>query len=394
MTSTLVGSAGTQRVVTPTVGKAFKRSLFWIGAFLFIVLVGLTTIGIIGNGVDGQPLSSTNAAPGGAMGVAEVLKQQGVTVTATDSLKLTRDAITDPAQTTLLIYDDSSYLDADQLREAVSLADNVVLIDPTFGMLRAVAPGVASAGAVKGTLRADCAVPGVKKAEKVSGGGFGYRVIDTGLDAVTCLGSGDRVYSLIQVGSLTILGATDALTNEHVIENGNAALALNLLGSTRDLVWYLPSARDLPPAETVDPGSLTPAWVTPTLVLLVITFIVAAIWRGRRLGPLVIENLPVTVRASETMLGRARLYEKSNSRLRAVDSLRIGAIGRLAGLCGLPRAATVEEVVAAVAGVTGRQIAEVRGLLVEGIPQSDRDLISISDALLVLEHDVTTALRQ
>ncbi len=384
-----------QRVVTPTAGRVLRRSLFWIGAALFVLVVGVVSIGVAGNGVAGVPLSSTNPAPAGAMAVAQVLSQHGVNVTATDSLTATRHAIDDPADTTLLIYDQGLYLDDSQLSQAVGLADTVVLVDAAFAELREVAPGVAQAGIVSGDLKADCSLPAVKKAGKVSGGGSGYRVTDASLKATTCLGSGDRVYSLIQLdgGNLTLLGATDALTNEHVIENGNAALALNLLGAHHNLVWYLPTHADLPTTEAQDLGSLTPAWVIPVLMLLVVAFIVGAVWRGRRLGPLVIENLPVTVRASETMLGRARLYEKSSSRLRALDSLRIGSINRLAVLCGLPTVATVDDVVAGVASATGRQVGDVRRLLVDDIPRSDRDLVVLSDALLLLERDVARALR-
>ncbi len=116
--------------------------------------------------------------------------------------------------------------------------------------------------------------------------------------------------------------------------------------------------------------------------------IAAGIWRGRRFGPLVVENLPVTVRASETMEGRARLYQKSSARLRALDSLRIGTIARLARSCGLPRLATVEEVVAAVAPLTGRPVTEVRGLLIDRHPASDAELVVLSDELLELERNV------
>lgn len=384
--------------MTPTTGRVLRRTLFWIGAAVFVLIVGVISIGVAGSGAGGVDLSSTNAAPGGAMAVAEVLRQQGVTVTATDSLEQTSAAIRDAADTTLLLYDPDLYLTDAQLRQAVGLAGTVVLVDGSFTELRTVAPGVAQAGLVKGTLRADCSLPAVAAAGKISAGGSGYRVIDDSLDAVSCLGSGDRVYSLVQVardgGTLTLLGATDALTNDKVIQDGNAAFALNLLGAHHDLVWYIPTFADVPASDGgVDLARLTPGWVIPVMTLLMITFLAAAIWRGRRLGPLVVENLPVTVRASETMLGRARLYERSSSRLRALDSLRIGAIGRLAALIGLPRVASLDEVISGVATVTGRQVDEVRRLLVDDIPNSDHELVALSDALLVLDNDVARALR-
>ncbi len=128
-------------------------------------------------------------------------------------------------------------------------------------------------------------------------------------------------------------------------------------------------------------------------MLLIITAIVAAVWRGRRLGPLVIENLPVLVRASETMEGRARLYQKSAARQRAIDALRIGAISRLATICGMSRHASVEDVLRTVADVTGRPAAGIRTLLVDGVPTNDRELVELSDALAELERSTAEAVR-
>jgi hypothetical protein len=387
----------TTTVVTPTVRRSLSRSLFWIGAAVFAVVVGVLGLGIVGSTNSGIPLDPQNPGPTGAMAVAEVLKQQGVEVTITASLDDTEDAIGAPDSTTLVVHDTGGYLTDEQLSEAVGLADRVILVDPGFRQLQEVAPAVSQAGLVSGRLESDCDVAAVNKAESVSGGGSGFRVTGDASGVTACLGSGDDVYSLIELesgaSSLTLLGATGALSNEHVIEDGNAAFALNLLGANEHLVWYLPSFADVEQGAGQTLAELTPAWVTPVLVLLVITFVAAAVWRGRRLGPLIVENLPVTVRASETMLGRARLYEKSNSRLRALDSLRIGSLQRLAVLCGLPRVATVEDIVAAVATVTGAQPADIRKLLVDADPNTDRDLIALSDALLTLERDVGRAVR-
>ena len=110
-------------------------------------------------------------------------------------------------------------------------------------------------------------------------------------------------------------------------------------------------------------------------------------------GPLVVENLPVTVRASETMRGRARLYEKANARLHTLDSLRIGTIARVATACGLPVLATVDEVVLAAAAASGRDQRDVRQLLVETVPLTDHALVQLSDELLRLEQKIAENLR-
>jgi hypothetical protein len=127
-------------------------------------------------------------------------------------------------------------------------------------------------------------------------------------------------------------------------------------------------------------------------VLLGIVALAAALWRGRRFGPLVVEDLPVTVRASETMEGRARLYQRSSARRRALDALRVGTVARLASALRLGRAASVEEVAWAVADRLRRDPQQVRQLLLDADPATDAELVRLSDELLVLERDLRAAL--
>ena len=299
------------QVLTPRVRTVVRRWLFWVCAAVVAVVIGVVAFAFAGNAAAGGYLDPENAAPLGSKAVAEVLRQQGVNVIVTTTLVETQDAIDNPKATTLFVYDTDQLLAASQWRTVAGLTDRVIIADAGFVTLRVVAPAVAQAGVVDGTLTGDCDLPVVERAGSVTGSGSGFRVVDDTAPATACLGSGDGVFSLVEVprasGTVTVLGATDAITNEQVIDNGNAAFALGLLGENDTLVWYLPSFADLESTAPATLGDLTPLWVTPALGLLVVAVIAAAIWRGRRLGPLVIENLPVTVRASETMQGRARL---------------------------------------------------------------------------------------
>jgi hypothetical protein len=192
-------------------------------------------------------------------------------------------------------------------------------------------------------------------------------------------------------GTLSILGLGSVLQNDTIASKGDAALALNLLGAHRTLIWYISSYADLQEGDTPSLADLTPGWVTPLMLLLLLVGVAAAVWRGRRFGPIVVENLPVVVRASETMEGRARLYSRAKARLRALDSLRIGTVDRLARAVGLPRTATVGEVTDAVAALTGRDRVTVSALLLDAVPSSDAELVRLSDELLTLETAVATA---
>lgn len=394
--STRTVTSAEQDTLTPTLRASGKRAVFWIVGALFVALIAVLVFGLAGSGAGGTPLSPTNAAPGGARAIAEVLKDQGVDVRTPASLEAAADAVDavdGPGDTTVVFHDPDAYLADDQLAAVATLADRLILIDPSFTELNALAPGIEAAGAVDGMLEADCGIDAVRNAASVTGDGFGYRIVDAP-EAIGCLGSGDDVYSLIELPStgstVTVLGTTTALTNEQVALEGNAALALTLFGATDTLVWYQPTLEDLAD-QAVSPEQLLPRWTVGIGLALLLTGIAAAIWRGRRFGPLVIENLPVTVRASETTEGRARLYERNVTRLRALDSLRVGTLQRLARQLGLGRTATVDEIVESAASVTGSPAAQLRTLLIDADPRSDAELVMLSDQLLTLERAVSAA---
>ena len=386
-----------QVISSPTVRNVVRRALFWIALVTIILILALVGLGATRSTAAQDTLAPDDPSPKGAKALVEVLRQQGVTVAITDSLRSTESAISNPDETTLVIHDSAGLLDNDQIVEAAALSTNVVLIAPDFLELNAVANGIALAGDVSGTAKADCPIAAVVKAGKVTATGQGYRLLGDTTTGTACLSTRSKVYSLVQVenslGTITAIGTTDALSNDQIGGFGNAALALNLLGPKTHLVWYTPSAKDLSSQPLPTIAELSPGWVIQVTGLLFITIVAAGFWRGRRMGPLIVENLPVTVRASETMHGRARLYENSNSRLHALDSLRIGTITRLAVSCGLPTAATVDDVSRAVASVTHRDPTSVYLLLVGARPSTDRQLIDLSDDLLRLERDVAESIR-
>ena len=73
------------------------------------------------------------------------------------------------------------------------------------------------------------------------------------------------------------------------------------------------------------------------------------LWRGRRLGPLVVEPLPVVVKAVESTQGRGRLYRRVRDRAHAAEILRAATARRLAARLGCPRGTDAGALVAPVA---------------------------------------------
>ncbi|MCU1636439.1 MAG: hypothetical protein JWQ68_1678 [Cryobacterium sp.] len=401
------GSQNNAPSVTLTLRATGRKWLFWLTAGLCAIVVSLISAMIV-TGADSQGLSlaADNPAPGGGMAVVEVLRQQGVTVTVARTLGEARAAAADSHDSTLFFYDEEGYLGDQQLHAVAQLATRTVVADPDFQALRTLAPGVRFGGVAleEDSAEARCDLPAAANAGTLSPGGGTLTLPDASADVSSapgatwtgCFPRGNDAFSVIERAegrqTLTLVAPKEVFTNGSASTYGNGALALNLLGVGDSLVWYLPSLEDVASTGPPPLGELTPGWVTPTLLLLSIVVVAAAVWRGRRFGPLVAENLPVIVPAGETMEGRARLYARSSSRLRALDALRIGAVQRLARATGLSRAASLDQVVQTVAEVTGWTTSDVRSVLVDAVPTTDRDLIASSDRLQHLERATADAL--
>lgn len=378
---------------------ALRRSSFWVIAGVGALLVAVIGFLVAGaGGTAGPRLGAENPAPAGAMAVVEVLRQQGVQVVPVDTLDQAAAATAAAGSATLFLSDESGYLSSDQLGRLGTLASRTVIADPDFLVLQALAPEVGFGGvSTADALSAQCTVAAAERAETISPGGK-----TLGLPAGTagytgCFPGDDNTYSVIEratdEGTITLVADTAVFANDEIATYGNAALALNLLGSTDTLVWYLPTLADVPVTGPPSLGALTPGWVTPVMLLLVAVTIAAMVWRGRRFGPLVAENLPVVVRANETMEGRARLYARGNARLRAVDAIRIGAVARMAQAAGLPRTAPLDQVIRTVAALTARPPEQVHAVLVGEVPGSDAAMMALSDAVDELERATTLAAR-
>ncbi len=236
-----------------------------------------------------------------------------------------------------------------------------------------------------------CDLPAASTAGRARTGGTGVRV--SGFEGFEV---GARCYSsegeptLVALhapgttGSLTLLTSADLFRNDRLAQQGNAALALGLLDRGRPVAWLLPVAGE--PVD--DTGRATPLTrLLPARLLLaagelLVLALLLALWRGRRLGPVVTEQLPVVVRSVETVYGRARLYRGARARDRAALALREAARARAARALGLGAETTPRVLVGVVAGQAGREPADVAGLLYgAAAPPDDTSLVRLADAL-------------
>ncbi|MGW2561624.1 DUF4350 domain-containing protein [Streptomyces sp. NPDC001514] len=401
MTAATTGTTSTAL----TSRQIWTRSRGMLLALLILVAAGIA-IAAVRSGEEHGRLDPRSAEAQGSRAVAELLKAEGVDTRVVTTLGEATAAT--GADTTLLVVTPDLLTGTQQeaLRTAmVPSGGRTVLVAPGPPSVGILAPGVRSESRTPVSARdPQCTFPAAQRAGKADTGGERYAADDF-LDTDACYLSGG-LPTLLRVGDpgdgdTVLLGSPDILTNKRLGKEGNASLALQLLGSRPHLVWYLPSLSD--ESAVADDsgdeagesgiGDLIPSgWLWGTLQLF-FAAVLAAIWRARRLGPLVTERLPVAIRASEATEGRARLYRKANARDRAATALRSATRTRLAPVLGVaPAGAHTPDVL--IPAVSARLVdgdRDVRALLFGPAPADDAALIRLADQLDALEREVRTS---
>lgn len=380
--------------VSPTADQVWSRLRGLLVAAAILAVAGVV-LAAVRSGEHHGALDPRSPDAYGSRAVAELLADRGV---ATTVVTTSAEAAAAAGPDTTLLVTRPGLLGDDQLTSLRSVADaggRTVVVGAGPQTVQDIAPGVRAAGttaAVRATAPR-CDLPAAERAGDADLGGVRYRTDDgtargcyprDGLPTlvVAPADSGD--------GETVLLGTPHPLHNNRLDDRGNASLALQLLGSRQELVWYLPSLSDSTAARDQRSGffDLLPAGWRWGALQLAVAALLAAAWRARRLGPLVPERLPVVVRAAEATEGRARLYRQARARDRAAQALRAATRRRLAPLVGVStaRADSPEILVPAVAA---HRDGDLQTLLFGPSPADDAALVRLADELDDLERHLT-----
>ena len=383
----------------PARARPRRRLVVWV--VVALVAAALAAVVTAGRTPNEVPLDPGNPGPDGLQALHEVLVDQGVQVRVVRGLPALVQEQAGPGTTVLVVG--TALLDAEsgaRVLRHTREADRVLVLDPGVDTDDVLGLPVRTRDrSSTQALVPDCADPTWREGDTVRGTDTLVEVTDRDVGATVCLppgagfGAGGAVAghavtfpATAERARTSLLGIAPALTNEHVTEAANAATGLRLLGASPRLVWYVPSPADVgagTPRSLVD--VLPPATVPGTMLVLA-AVATLALWRGRRLGRVVPEPLPVVVRSSETTTSRARLYRAAGDRRRALAALQVAAVRRLTTRLGLPPRTPLGEVAARVGEVTGRPVDEVRRLLSDPAADDDETLVRTARALRDLEE--------
>ncbi|MEU1617814.1 DUF4350 domain-containing protein [Streptomyces sp. NPDC005722] len=381
---------------SPTAGQMWTRSRGLLAALLALIVFG-ALYAAARSGENHDALDPRSPDPSGSRAVAQLLQDHGVTTTVVT----TTDAAVAAAgpDTTLLVTAPDLLTKRQQsaVHDAMERSGGrVVLLAPGEPSVGRLAPGVRYTGPVPvRVLEPGCGLSAARTAGAAETGGGSYTTSSQNADRCYPDAAGD--FTLLRLpapdgGDTVVLGTHTLLQNENLAEQGNASLAMQILGAHPKLVWYLPSLTD---SSAFGGGQesfldLIPDGWSWAVLQLFIAAALAALWRARRLGPVVAERLPATVRASEATEGRARLYRHGRARGRAAEVLRTAARDRLAPLVGVPPSQAHDPGVlaTAVAGRLDDPAVDPHGLLHGPPPPDDAALLRLADDLDALERRV------
>ena len=381
-----MGQPRTGQSADPTIRQRWRRMRVLIGAGVVFVIGAIVVA--LGSGKAGKPLDPQSYTSSGTHALAVLLAQRRVHVLReTDTT--TAEEVAVPGMTLVVVS--PQLLSSDELSVIGSSRADLVVVGAGLDEIQGLGLPLATQPDDGGTLRSpSCSLRAATVAGSVQLTGGGYTVPNGGQGCYPDSGDGFALVTFATSGhQVTLLSDGTPLMNSSLGNDGNAALALGLLDTHADVVWLVPpQIASVSSSGNASVESLLPSRLKLAFLQLVIAVIIIAIWRGRRLGRLVPEYLPVVVRQSETVRGRARLYRRSHSLDAAADALRDGTRDRLGHRLGLgPRPLPVA-LVQAVAARAGRPGAQVEALLYGSTPADDLTLMTLAQALTALEQEV------
>ncbi len=376
-------TADVEREETPPTGFFRRNRVWFLAGFALVLALALAVWASHDDQAYPDPLDPQNPDPDGSQALAQVLEGEGVEVTIVRSADALHD--TDVDARTLVLVTGTRQLapsTVERLRSDTNGAD-VLLVEPPAHVVEVLQPGVEPAPAADETA-GNCDDDRFADLTVIVDSAYRYDTPDG------CFPSNGGYLLARGSGATTFFGAGEALTNDQVLRGDNAAVALRLLGEHDRLVWYLPTYDDADDGEAISLWRFAPEWLAPTLWLAGFAGVALILWRGRRLGKLATEPLPVVVRAVETTRSRGRMYRRADDRPYGASAIRAAARRRLATHLRLGRGATESDIVRAVAHHLGRPEQQVSSLIASDAPApvSDQGLVQLAQELMQLDREV------
>ncbi|ADI66732.1 DUF4350 domain-containing protein [Mobiluncus curtisii] len=375
-------SSATPPTATPRISEAIFRSRWVIGGLILLAVFSFLSA-VLRAPTDDVDLSIRNPKGSGAMALAEVLRHRGVMVKDVYSM---RDLDNFTSKDTVVITN-TNEIDDVALREILHTPTNLLIIG-TLAQGKRFDPYVQSvpAGTPDG-IEAQCDFPGAKAAQTISSTRGSLRPLRQ--PEAACFPVQDNAFAYVSFKRpegfhLALLSEDSLARNDTIASAGNAALLLNLLGSSPQVGWVNGTTFQQGSDQNGKDQPLLPDFFLIALVYLFVAAFVFTLAQGRRLGRVVPEELPVVVHGAEAVYGRGHLYEKSGAVAAAAHKAREYTARRIGSALHIPTPTTPPVMVREVSRYTGIAESQIHELLYGEVPTTARGLGNLMHDLYLL----------
>jgi len=281
--------------------------------------------------------------------------------------------------TLILLHDLRDAVEAELLLAWAERGGNLVVADPESAIVGLVGGATAGpigfAGAVE--LEPGCITPAVVGVDRLV-----VRASDTGLETsddafVSCFQAGVGSFLLTGrhgAGTVTLLGGSSPLTNALLTEGNNAALAAQVAGSGRGIVFGTPGG-----ALAGGVWETMPDRGRAAVVAVSAAGVAFALVRARRLGRPMLEEPIAPIPASELVRAAARMYRRARATAYSGRVLREASVARLSRRLGV--VGGDHALATALSRATSLPDAQVAGVLAGPEPRTDDELINLGREL-------------
>lgn len=356
-------------------------------ALLAAVLV-LVAVAAVWGLLERRPGDPRSDRPDGTSALAALVGDQGVDVRVASSVT---SAARGPGAPWTLVVGLPDDLRPEQWERLLAGGPtDVVLLSPGAPTTEHLGLPIRVGAATSPVAQPACTDPSAGRAGSTAAAAASQAYEGTGLGCYPLgPGSGSGYLQLPHRGTTVHLLGT-GWANGELLAEGNASFAMQVVGRHAELVWLTapePEPDEAGPATEQEPSLLPPWWLLACLQVLV-AFVALLLWRGRRLGPIVTEGLPVVVPAGEAVEGHGRLYHRLGAREHAAGVLRGATLTRLGRRLGPSDPLALVEVVGT---QTGLQTGWLRQVLTGPPPADDAALARLASQLHEIEERVRTS---
>lgn len=343
---------------TPIISQALGKSR-WIVLGIALCLVSGVILSLVSSNLDRTRFSIHNPREEGVMALTEVLADHGTSIKDVYTLSQAQDYGT---KDTVVVVNPNKITDK-SLREIMNLDTNLVFLG-TYLQNSRFEPYVTAVGKSSGeNVPSRCDFAPAQAAHHlgpIRGSLRPSRVPDQ-----ACFALDQQSFAFVSFtrpNGLDISFLSDAriATNTEIVQAGNAAFLLNLLGGYQNIGWLLGETFQQSEASGEAGVIGYPPQFRWAMWVFFVSLVVFALASGRRLGRVVPEDVPVQVPGAESIYGRARLYRQAKAWDRAAQYARRHAAQRITAALHLPTPVSPETLTSQISQLSGWEVSQVQ----------------------------------